>query len=304
MQAKLHAAGTTVLLAACLGVALIAVDSEIVILRTAPTVSSPSIPLVTDAHPRAGHHMAISTIILAGRRTISVPILLYHYVQDTTSKASRLTYNLSVSIKDFTEQMDWLAAHDYHPVTMEDLDAYFTKRAPLPGKPVVITLDDGYRDLYTNAFPILKAHGFSAVAYIVSGFVGEPRYVTAAMIQEMDANGIEIASHTVNHPNLTRTSPPLVDYELDESKSWLENLVGAPVVDFAYPSGRFDASVISQVEKAGYLSAVTEIGGTYHSWADRFEWSRVRVSGGETLTTFIFGLGPVEPYITVQPAAS
>ena len=249
--------------------------------------------------------MAIPTVIPAGRSTISVPILLYHYIQDVTLKTNgKLTFGLSVSVEDFAAQMDWLAAHDYHPVTMEDLDEYFTRREPLPSKPVVITIDDGYRDLYTAAFPILKAHGFRAVAYIVSGFVGEKRYVTRAMVQDMDANGIEIASHTVNHPNLARTSAPMVTYELVESKKWLENVIGFAVVDFAYPSGRFDAAVIAQVEEAGYASAVTEVPGTYHSWSDRFAWARVRVSGGESLADFIAGLGPVEPYVTVKPAAS
>ncbi len=258
----------------------------------------------TELHQRASHHLAINTFIPPGRTTISVPILLYHYIRDVAPSAGKLSYSLSVSVKDFQAQMDWLAAHAYHPVTIEDLDAYFTEHRPLPSKPVVITLDDGYRDLYTTAFPILQAHGFRAVAYIVSGFVGEPRYVTRAMIQEMDANGIEIASHTVDHPNLAHTSAPMVAYEVVESKMWLEKLLGHPVVDFAYPSGRFDASVIEQLDKAGYSSAVTEYAGTYHSWTDRFEWTRERVSGGESLAAFIEDLGPVEPYVTVQPPAS
>lgn len=283
---------------------MIAADNEVVFFSTLSTAPASAAVPANGSHPRASHHLAISTIIPAGRATISVPILLYHYIQDVTPKASKLTSELSVSVKDFTAQLDWLAAHDYHPVTIEELDAYFARHEPLPSKPVVISLDDGYRDLYTTAFPILKAHGFRAVAYIVSGFVGEPRYVTKAMIQEMDANGIEIASHTVNHPNLADTSAPMVAFELVEAKKWLENLVGFPVVDFAYPSGRFDAAVIAQVEKAGYISAVTEIPGTYHSWADRFAWARERVFGGESLAAFIAGLGPVEPYTTVRPAAS
>jgi peptidoglycan/xylan/chitin deacetylase (PgdA/CDA1 family) len=304
VRARLHAAGSTLLLAATLGAAMFAADAEITLYSTPATLALTSPGLTTDPHPWASHHLAISTIIPPGRTMISVPILLYHYVQNLPPTADRLTYNLSVSVAAFTSQMDWLAAHGYHPVTIEDLDAYFTHNQVLPSKPVIITLDDGYRDLYTTAYPILKAHGFRAVAYIVSSFVGRLRYVTSAMITEMAANGIEIASHTVDHPNLTHTSPPMVTYEVVYSKSWLEKLLGQAVVDFAYPSGRFNDAVIQQLEKAGYESAVTEIPGTYHSWADRFEWSRVRVSGGETLPVFITDLGPVEPYITVKPSAS
>ncbi len=303
MRAKLHAAGTSLVLAGVLLAALIAVDGETVLFST-PAMAE-LMPLQhTELHQRAGRHLAINTYIPPGRTTISVPILLYHYIRDVPRTASKLSYNLSVSPADFNAQMDWLASHAYHPVTIEDLDAYFTEGRPLPSKPVVITLDDGYRDLYTTAFPILQAHGFRAVAYIVSGFVGEPRYVTRAMIQEMDAGGIQIASHTVDHPNLTHTSAPMVAYEVVEAKLWLETLLGHQVVDFAYPSGRFNQSVIAELEKAGYSTAVTENSGTYHSWADRFEWTRVRVSGGEVLAAFIRSLGPVEPYITVQPPAA
>lgn len=302
MRAKLHAAGTSLILALFLCATVVAADGETVLFST-PAVHELVPHENTGVRERAGRHLAINTVIPPGRSTISVPILLYHYVQDLPPTAGKLTFSLSVSVKDFEAQMDYLAAHGYHPVTIEDLAAYFTERKALPSKPVVITLDDGYRDLYTTAFPILQAHGFRAVAYIVSGFVGRPRYVTSRMIREMDADGIEIASHTVDHPNLARTSPPMVGYEVVESKLGLEKLLGHPVVDFAYPSGQFNDAVIAELQKAGYSTAVTEIGGTYHSWADRFEWTRVRISGGELLTGFIEGLGPVEPYVTVKPPA-
>ncbi len=303
MRAKLHAAGTSLLLLGFLCAALVAADDETLIFST-PAMAQLMPPDPTELHQRASRHLAINTFIPPGRSTISVPILMYHYIRDVAPTADMLTYDLSVSVKAFEAQMDWLASHAYHPVTIEDLNDYFTERKPLPSKPVVITFDDGYRDLYTTAFPILQAHGFRAVAYIVSGFVGESRYVTKAMIKEMDAAGIEIASHTVDHPNLAHTSAPMVAFEVVESKLWLERLLGHPVVDFAYPSGRFNASVIEQVDKAGYSSAVTVEPGTFHSWADRFDWTRVRVSGGETLATFIEYLGPVERYVTVQPPAS
>jgi peptidoglycan/xylan/chitin deacetylase (PgdA/CDA1 family) len=239
-----------------------------------------------------------------GRRSISVPILMYHYIRTPPSIFwDRLGYNLSVSPADFKLQMDWLSAHGYHPVDFNDLRAYFDGRQPLPGRPVVITLDDGYLDLYTTAYPILRAHNFKAVAYIVSGFVGHSRYATAAQIQEMARNGIEIGAHTVNHANLARTPLPWAMYQLVASKLWLEHLVGRPVVDMAYPSGRFDLATVVAVRVAGYYSATTEIPGTYHVAADRFTWTRVRVSGGESLADFIRSLGPVEAMIEVAAVA-
>jgi peptidoglycan/xylan/chitin deacetylase (PgdA/CDA1 family) len=239
-------------------------------------------------------------VIPVGRQSISVPILMYHYIRTPPSiLVDRLGYNLSVSPTDFSQQMDWLAVHGYHPITMNDLRAYFAGRQVLPSKPVVITLDDGYADLYQIAFPILRAHRFKAVAYIVSGFVGQPGYVTAAQVVELSQNGIEIASHTVNHPNLAHTSGPEVMWELSASKKWLQDLIGHPVLDFAYPAGRFNDQVIAALQAIGYESAATTIPGTYHSEADRFTWTRVRVRGGESLLEFTQSLGPVERAVRV-----
>jgi len=239
-------------------------------------------------------------VIPIGRRSISVPILMYHYIRPAPStRRDLLGFNLTVTPANFIAHMDWLASHGHHPVDFNDLRDYFARRAPLPSKPVVITFDDGYRDLYTTAYPILRTYGFKAVAYIVTSFVGQPRYVTAAQVVEMDRNGIEIASHTVDHADLARTSVYWATYELRASRAWLQQLVGHPVVDFAYPSGKFNASVVAALPATGYDTAVTEIGGAVHSRADRYTWTRVRVGGGESMSDFIHDLGPVEPTIDI-----
>lgn len=312
MHAKLRsgAAGTLVLVT-CLA-ALVWVDSGSVSQLTPSSAPQPEkqlpAPIRADADPIGEFNVTHQWVIPAGRRSISVPILMYHYIRRPPSiERDRLGFNLSVSPSDFRAQMDWLAGHGYHPVTLSDLHAYFSGRQALPSKPVVITFDDGHRDLYTTAYPILRAHNFKAVAYIVSGFVGRAMYVTAAQVVELGQNGIEIASHTVNHADLARTSLPMVMYELFASKAWLQHLVGHSVVDFAYPSGKFNAQVIAAMSLAGYRSAVTTMPGTYHSVADRYTWTRVRVSGGESLVDFAQSLGPVEKpveitVIGVQPA--
>ncbi len=232
-----------------------------------------------------------------GRTEISVPILMYHYIGDLPKTYDRLTYNLTVTPANFTKQMDYLRDHGYHPITFDAIREYFNGQQPLPSRPVVITIDDGYRDLYTNAFPILQAHNFKAVAYIVTSFLNRPRYVTPDMIVEMDKAGIEIGSHTVDHADVARASAPYVTYEVVSSKQWLEKLLGHPVIDFAYPSGQFNILDEQILEQAGYSTAVTEQESTYHIWATRYAWSRTRVWGAWKLADFIKGLGPVEPFV-------
>jgi peptidoglycan/xylan/chitin deacetylase (PgdA/CDA1 family) len=248
-------------------------------------------------------------VVPTGSIAIDLPILMYHYIRTPPStRTDMLGYKLSVAPEVFQEQMDWLFAHGFHPVNLDEVRAYFAGSQALPPRPVVITLDDGYRDLYTNAFPILRAHGFTAVAYIVPSFVGWPDYVTRDEIVEMDRDGIEIASHTMSHANLAKLSYGSAMYELVQSKRWLETLVGHPVLDFAYPSGKFTSQTVLAVQQAGYDTAVTELTSIMHTRADRYTWARVRVGGGELLPDFIAGLGTSMPSsvitkVGVEPGA-
>lgn len=246
------------------------------------------------------YFVARHQVIPLGATTLRLPILMYHYIRTPPStRVDLLGYRLSVAPDVFQSQMDWLAIHGYHPVNFNQVRAYFAGAEPLPSNPVVITLDDGYRDLYTAAYPILKAHGFTAVAYIVSSFVDQGPYVTRAQVVEMDRGGIEIASHTVHHANLAGMSYAGAMNELVQSKQWLEKLVGHPVVDFAYPSGKFSPMVMLAVEQAGYNTAVTEQVSITHSMDDRYRWTRVRVGGGESLQDFVLGLGTAMTAVTV-----
>jgi peptidoglycan/xylan/chitin deacetylase (PgdA/CDA1 family) len=234
-------------------------------------------------------------MVPAGRPSVSVPILMYHYIRFNPDPHDALGASLSVTPDDFNAQMDWLARNGYHPIDLDDLRGYLLAGAVLPSKPIVITLDDGYRDLYTSAYPVLKRHQFKAVAYIVTGFLGRPTNVTAQQVVEMNANGIEIGSHTVSHPDLTKLPPAEVKRQLDDSKVTLEALLGHPVLDFCYPSGDVDPTVVQAVQAAGYQSATTTRGGVVHSAADRYGWTRVRVNGGEPLPEFQARLGRTEP---------
>jgi len=239
-------------------------------------------------------------VVPFGRSVLELPILMYHYIRTPPSPQRDLIgYNLSVAPAVFTAQMDWLSDHGYHTVTFNDVRLYWQHIQPLPSKPVIITLDDGYRDLYTTAFPILVAHDFTAVAYIVTGFIGLKGYVTVSEVKQLDQYGFEIGAHTVNHSNLARASEPWLTYQLVQSKRWLENLLGHAVLDMAYPTGKYNFQTVLAVERAGYYSATTEQYGILHSLEDRYVWTRVRVGGGEPMKMFISSLGPSMPTVTL-----
>ncbi len=234
---------------------------------------------------------AHDAVILPGRSTVQVPILMYHYIRVPPDYGSdRIGWGLSTSPDDFKQQMNYLDEHGYHPITLTELRDYLKGNRSLPDRPVVLSFDDGYADLYSQAFPVLKRHHFRAVAYIVSGFVGRSGVnVMPDQVREMDAYGIEIGAHTVNHVDLTKAGGSLGN-EVSGSKAALEALVGHPVLDFCYPSGRYNGEVIQAVQAAGFDSATTTESGATHTLNDRFAWSRVRVSGSESLDDFVKGL--------------
>jgi peptidoglycan/xylan/chitin deacetylase (PgdA/CDA1 family) len=292
---------------------LLTVIATVYILQTGQQVGSNSASKTLHSNPAAiltsagpppsfDHDYFLSRVdvVPLGRVSITVPILMYHYIRQPPSMRNDwLGYKLSVSPADFTAQVDLMWADGYHPVDMNDIRAYFAGKEPLPSRPVVITFDDGYSDLFTTAYPILAKHKFKAVAYIVSGFVGRSGYVTSDQVRELDHNGIEIASHTVNHADLARSSAGSTLGELVDSKRSLELLVGHPVIDFAYPSGKFNPQVAAEVQRAGYDTAVTTMDSVEHSLADRYMWTRIRVGGGESMADFIHSLGTPMPCKTI-----
>jgi peptidoglycan/xylan/chitin deacetylase (PgdA/CDA1 family) len=221
-----------------------------------------------------------------GPVSVKVPILTYHYIRTNPDSRDRLGFALSVTPADFASQMDWLANNGFHPVTPADVYAYLSGTRGLPNRPVILSFDDGYADFYDTALPILRAHDFPAVAYIVSAFVGRPGYMTAAQVVEADRSGIEIGSHTVDHANLARSSAGNVQFELVGSKQALEKLVGHPVLSFCYPSGQYNGGVAAAVQAAGYSDATTTAFGYVHYLANRYTWSRLRISGGESMASF------------------
>jgi peptidoglycan/xylan/chitin deacetylase (PgdA/CDA1 family) len=234
-------------------------------------------------------------VIPLGRSSVHVPILEYHYIRVNPDSSDQLGYNLSVTPKNFKAQMDWLAAHRYHPIDLAELRAYFAGQQVLPARPVVLTFDDGYEDFYATAWPILRAHGFTAVSYVVPGFLGRKNYMKSGQVGELDRAGIEIGSHTVHHVDLTKLDPTTAQVELVASRGHLEQVLGHPVLDFCYPFGRFDETAKAAVGAAGYESATTEVAGATHSWDTRWAWTRVRVSGGEQLSAFADSLGSSDP---------
>ena len=212
---------------------------------------------------------------------VDIPILCYHYVRIDFKASDVLGINLSVTPTLFAEQMELLHADGAVPITLAQLVSAMQDRTALPRHAVVLTFDDGYADFATVVEPILAHYHFVATDYVVSGFLTRPGFMTAAQVRQMDRDGMVIGSHTVNHVDLAALSPALQQAEIDGGKATLEQLLGHPVLDFAYPYGDFNATTVALVKAAGFRDAVTTMGGDAQSLSQRYLLRRWHMGGVE-----------------------
>lgn len=247
---------------------------------TAPTVAlQPIVPTSTAAPP---------TPTPRSRGTTIIPILMYHYVRVVTDPKDTIGIGLSVKPALFAQQMQYLADNGYTTLTMQEVYDILQGRKSLPAKPIALTFDDGYRDFYTAAWPVLQQHNFKATNYVITNFIGWDAYMTWEMLQELSAGGqVEIGAHTRSHVDLRTLSADKLQDELLGSKTILETGLGRPVGAFCYPAGFYNATVIAAVKRANYLTATTEIPGAKQNIQEQFELPRIRVNGPDTLSVWI-----------------
>jgi len=228
-------------------------------------------------------------------RSLAVPILMYHRINVVSADTPRESRGLTVHPHDFARQMGWLHDHGYTSITQRDLwDALLCGRR-LPRRPILITFDDGYRDVFFHASPVLRRLGFRATAYVVSGRIsaGDPSFLTWPLLRALERRGIEIGSHTVAHRDLTSLPDAALLDDLRRSRRTLERRLGHPVPWLAYPFGRNDARVRRQARHAGYLLAVTTQPGALASAREPLALPRLRVLD----TTGVTGLARMlEPW--------
>jgi peptidoglycan/xylan/chitin deacetylase (PgdA/CDA1 family) len=188
-----------------------------------------------------------------GPHTGPVPILEYHVVGAAPEGAPYP--ELFVGRDDFRRQMEWLAAHGFEAVTLDLVQDAWYRGGTLPRKPVVVSFDDGYRPQFTFALPTLREHGWAGVLNLKA----EGSDLYRSNVEAMIAAGWELASHTIDHSDLTMLDAAGLRRELAGSRRILREEYGVPVRNFCYPAGQFDAEVIAAVEAAGYEGATTEI---------------------------------------------
>jgi peptidoglycan/xylan/chitin deacetylase (PgdA/CDA1 family) len=190
---------------------------------------------------------------------------MYHSVSHHADQRYR---SFNISPDQFVEQMQYVAAQGYTPITVTQFAGALTGSGlALPHRPVVLTFDDGFADFYDNALPVLREYGFTATLYIPTAYVGGTsrwlkREGEAArpmlswdQITEIQAYGIECGAHSHTHLELDVLPESAAHDEIVHSKNILDQHLARPVSSFAYPYGYYTTRMRQMVRVAGYTSA-------------------------------------------------
>jgi peptidoglycan/xylan/chitin deacetylase (PgdA/CDA1 family) len=153
----------------------------------------------------------------------------------------------------------------------------------VPEKPIVITLDDGYTDNYTNALPVLKEFGFKATVFTITG---PGPYINADQIKELSDNGIDVEPHTVTHPHLAQLPYSKQIEEMKTSKEYLEKILGKDIKYFAYPYGSFSNDTIKAAQEVGFKMAFNMNGGIAYKQQGIYKLGRIYVGNEYNLDYF------------------
>ncbi len=202
--------------------------------------------------------------------SLKIPIFIYHSVRRHIAGESKIQEAYDITPELFEKQLKYLQDNGYTTITLDDLVHDIEQGTTTPvTKPVILTFDDGWRNQYRNAFPLLKKYHMTATFYVYTNPIGKKKhFLTWDQLKEMDAAGMTITSHTLSHPYLKLLSTDELTHEIVESKKILEAELKKPIRHFASPFGYTNSEVVTILKEAGYLTGRTTRKGVYHAKSD------------------------------------
>ncbi|MCK5217960.1 polysaccharide deacetylase family protein, partial [bacterium] len=192
---------------------------------------------------RTGPEAEVSTKCSAGKTAFSIPVLCYHRFGKNTSQDA-----YSLDLEEFRRQLEIIREEGFTPITAAGLADGRSDSVLLPEKPLLITIDDGYKHFNTTARPLLEKFGFPATLFIYTNFVGARAGFSRSQLRELQSAGYEIGSHSATHPKLTKQlrgetkdqRAERLRKELSESREKLKKWCGGEVISLSYPYGLWD----------------------------------------------------------------
>lgn len=185
----------------------------------------------------------------------SAPILMYHGVG--WEQGDDWPRELIIKPTLFAKQLEYLQHEGYNILSVQQL-AQHLQQGSLPGKCVALTFDDGYKNNYTQALPLMQQYGAKGTFFVINNDIGKPDNMNEAELKAMLAAGMEIGSHTMNHAPLAKIDPKYLPWELASSRYFLKKQLDQYVVrTLAYPNGSYNEAIIKAAQEYGFYYGVT-----------------------------------------------
>ena len=216
---------------------------------------------------------------------------------------------LSIDKNFLEKEIEYLLKNGYVFLNFKKIDELLNNGEKLPKKSVVMYFDDGFRDVYLNAYPIFKKHNLPFVLFITTDFVEQKRFLPR-IVERAEKSGIkisqrifcnweeirqmsnlaEIGAHGVSHVDFVDLQEVELKQELLTSILKIEDNVGQRPVVLSFPHGKYNQRVKNLVQDAGFKFAVTTRRGNA-DLSNRFELRKVVIYPEDSFLVFKLKLG-------------
>jgi len=215
-----------------------------------------------------------------------VPILVYHRLKKLDDQPGEAQLTWTVSPEAFAAQMTYLVQGGWQSISPAQLAAYLTQGEPLPRRPVMITLDDGYKEVYTLVYPLCTKLGLRPVLFIVPQYVGYGAYMDWEQLRELVRAGFFVGAHGYDHADLRKLSDAEIERQIGDSQALLAERLGITVDAFAYPYGHYDQRALVALEKYHYVTAFTLNPSIFQSPDRLYQLNRLVITYTTSLAEF------------------
>ena len=234
--------------------------------------------------------------LYVNRKKYEVPVIMYHRVINNAENEG--VYGTYIYEDMFKKHLQYLKDKNYTVITFKDLDKIgWRNRFEKDRKYIILTFDDGYKDNYDLAFPILKEFNFKATIFLMGSLTynewdvkagGERKFslMSVEMIKEMQDYGIEFGAHTFNHPKINTLSNEEIEHQIVDVKKPLEEKIGKEIITFAYPYGILNDYAKEMAKKAGYTFALATDSGSVCLSDDLYQIRRIAIFPNTNLFSF------------------
>ena len=227
----------------------------------------------------------------------SIPILMYHSISEKKEDTVHPYYCINTTPEIFYTHMIFLRENSYSVINLNEALQILRKPTYPSKRYAVITFDDGYRDFYNEAFPILKDYGYTATVFLPTGYISDNRLsfkkkgcLTWDEVRQLHNQGISFGSHSITHSELQSLKYNDLQYEIQKSKETIENKIGAKVESFCYPSRfpeekrNFIIYLRNLLRKNGYGHGVSTRIGTTSQNDDSYFMKRIPINSMDDIS--------------------